>query len=321
MKRLLICLFCFLCCFANAQNNKVTIRIDYLDKNPALANSVGNTLSNLFTEFDLAYTNSTQPNIRNLNISENTKSKILSLWTRQKFRLPGKSVTLGVAKLYGTTEYAVFSVPLQAEGVSNCVDYTIQFNSNGLITNFERSPFSLSQLKFATGNRTIDAQTKNIINVMLYQLSNAYATKDVEYLRKIYDPNGYCITGTKSNSNVSTVSAANERRVQLDKDYYDLTIKKLSEYVDDLENKVFKYNAWVKPIFGTPEITAHQNPDAEYDGIYYINVFQNYQSQHYNDKGWLTLVVNLRNQSNPLILARVWLPNKITNEQLTSILF
>ncbi len=316
MNRILICLFCFLSCFANAQNNKVTIRIDYLDDNPALAKSVGNTLSNLFTEFYSAYENDTEPNIKNLYISEDTKTKILSLWKRHKFRLAGMYSPLGAAKFYKRDEYAVFSVPMEVMGERNIIEYTIHFNSYGMITNFERVAFPL--LNFNTGKRIVDKQTKGTIKVMLYQLRNAYNTKDSLYLRKIYDPNGYCIVGKKS-VNQSVNNPSNELRIYLEQAYYDLTIKKLSEYLNDLNNNVFKKNAWLNINFGVPEITAHQNSDSAYNGIYYITVFQDYQSQTYNDKGWLTLVLDLRDKSNPLILARIWLPNKITTKELSNL--
>lgn len=316
MNKLLIWLFCFLSCFANAQNNNVRITIKYLENNQALAKSVGNTLSNLFTEFYSAYENANEPNLRNLYISGDTKTKILALWKRHKFRLAGMSCALGAAKFYKRDEYAVFSVPMQVMGERNIVEYTIHFNSNGIIINFERVAFPL--MNFNTGKRKVDEQTKGTIKVMLYQLRNAYNTKDSLYLRKIYDPKGYCIVGTKT-VNQSVSNPGNEWRIYLEKSYFNLTIKKLSEYLDDLNNNVFKKNAWLNINFGVPEITAHQNSDTKYDDIYYINVFQDYKSQTYSDQGWLTLVLNLRDKSKPLILARIWLPEKITPEQLSNL--
>ena len=316
MKGILSCLFVLVFCyFGNAQSNRVVIQIKYLDNNPTLAKSVGNSLSDMFTEFASAYVNSSVPDLKNLYIADETKNKIIALWKRHKFRLPGKRCDLGAAKLYGKNEFAVFSVPLQVEGERNVVEYTIQFNSNGIITNFERSAFPL--LNFKTGNRVVDDTTKEIIKMMLYQLSNAYNVKNMEYLRKIYDPEGYCIVGKKAVTQTPN-SLGNELRIYLDRTYYDLTIKKLRQYLDDLQ-LVFYNNSWLNVKFGTPEITAHQNPDSVYDGIYYINVHQDYNSQTYNDKGWLTLVLNLRDKANPQILARIWLPEKITNEQLTNL--
>ena len=304
-----------LSCFANAQNNNIVISIKYLDNKPDLARSVSNTLSNMFTEFYLAYNDTREPDLRNLYISGDTQTKILALWKRHKFRLPGKSCVLGAAKLYNRNEYAVFSVPMQVMGERNMVEYIIHFNSYGMITNFERAAFPL--LNFNTGNRVVDDQTKGTIKAMLYQLRNAYNTKDSLYLRKIYDPNGYCLVGKKAVGQ-SLSNPSNEIRIYLEQQQYDITIKKLSEYLNDL-NKVFKNNSWIHINFGVPEITAHQSPDSKFDGIYYITVSQDYKSQTYSDFGWLTLVLNLRDKSNPLILARIWLPEKITTKQLSNL--
>ncbi|MBR4677256.1 MAG: hypothetical protein IKO99_04565 [Bacteroidales bacterium] len=315
-KKILVCLISLLvCCYVNAQNQKVTVALRFMDNNPDLARSVGNTLSSMFSEFYSAWGANTQPNLSGLYIREDTKNKILGLWNRHKFRLAGLSCSLGVAKVYGENEFAVFSIPMQVEGCANVAEYTIQFNTRGVITNFERSNFPI--LSFQTGKRVADEQTKGTIKVILYQLSKAYHDKDINYLRKIYDPDGYCITGKRATTTTSNYPGQ-ELRIQLEHTYYDLTIKKLHQYLDDLE-KVFAANSWIKTTFGTPEITAHQNPNPTYDGIYYINLLQNYKSQNYSDEGWLTIVLDLRDKSNPQIMARIWLPDKITNEQLTNL--
>ena len=318
MKNTVVCILSLLlCCYANAQSNNVVVELNYLDYNPALAKNVSNTLSDMFTELYSAWENHVQPDLNQLYITDATKKKIAGLWARHKFRLAGMSCILGTAKIYGENEYAVFSVPMQMENEYNSVEYTIQFDTCGVITNFERSEFPI--LNFQTGKRVVDEHTSGIIKVILYQLRKAYQDKNMAYLRKIYDPDGYCVVGKKTVTKTAN-SVGNEIRIYLEETYYELTIKKLHEYLDDLQSTVFDKNAWVNPIFGEPEITAHQNPNQSYEGIYYINVFQDYRSQTYNDKGWLTFVLDLRDKSNPQIMARIWLPKKITNEELTGIL-
>ena len=286
-----------------------------MDNNPDLARSVGNTLSSMFSEFYSAWNSNTQPNLSGLYIAEDTKNKIIGLWNRHKFRLAGLSCTLGVAKVYGENAFAAFSIPMQVDGSDNVSEYTIQFDTRGVITNFERAEFPI--LNFQTGKRVADEQTKGTIKVILYQLSKAYNDKDMNYLRKIYDPDGYCITGKRATATTNN-RPGQELRIELEHTYYDLTIKKLHQYLDDLE-RVFAANSWIDVKFGAPEITSHQNPNPAYDGIYYINLLQNYKSQNYSDEGWLTIVLDLRNKANPQIMARIWLPDKITNEQLTSL--
>lgn len=326
----------FLCCDSKTQKTScnsdtgsttgtetddVIVALTYMDNNPDLARSVGNTLSCMFSEFYSAWNSNSLPKLDKLYITEDTKNKILTLWGRHKFRLNVLSCSLGVAKIYGENEYAVFSIPMQVKGSDtvNVAEYTIQFNDRGVITNFERSDFPI--FNFQTGRRVVDEQTICIIKAILYQLRKAYQDKNMTYLRKIYDPDGYCIVGKKAAVQIPN-RVGQEIRIHLEHSYYDLTIKKLYQYLDDLE-KVFARNSWVNPKFGEPEITAHQNPNPAYDGIYYIHLSQYYQSQTYCDYGWLTFVLDLRNKSNPQIMARIWLPDtvKITNEQLTELFY
>ena len=316
MKRILIGLVSLLlCCYVNAQNLKVTVALRFMDNNPDLAKGVGNTLSSMFTEFYSAWNSNTPPDLDNLYIADDTKQKILGLWKRHKFRLAGLSCALGVAKISGENAFAVFSIPMQVDGSVNVVEYIVQFNTRGVITNFERSSFPI--MNYQTGKRVPDEQTHGLIKTVLYQLRKAYQDKNMAYLRKIYDPDGYCIVGKRATTTTAN-SPGQEIRIYLEHSYYELTMKKLHQYLDDLE-KVFACNERIDPNFGAPEISAHQNPNPAYDGVYYINVFQDYRSDHYSDQGWLTIVLDLRNKSNPQIMARIWLPDKITNEQLTSL--
>ena len=316
MKKIIICLVSLLlCCYVNAQNLNVSIALRFMDNEPDLAKSVGSTLSSMFTEFYSSWNSNTPPDLDDLYIADNTKQKILGLWKRHKFRLAGLSCALGVAKISGENAYAVFSIPMQVDGSDNVVEYILQFNTSGVITNFERSSFPI--VNYQTGTRVMDEQTKGFIKTVLYQLRNAYNEKNMAYLNKIYDKNGYCIVGKKATTQSSN-GAGQEIRIQLEHQYYDLTMKRLGQYLDDLK-RVFDNNKMVQVNFGDPEITAHQNPNPAYDGIYYINVSQDYKSDVYEDHGWLTLVLDLRNKSNPQIRARIWLPEKITNQQLTNL--
>ncbi len=316
MKRVLICLISLLlCCYANAQTPNITVSLRFLDNNPDLARSVSSTLSSMFTEFYSAWKSNTQPNLDGLYIAEDTKEKILGLWGRRKFRLAGLSCALGVAKVYGAKEYAAFSIPMQVDGSVNVAEYTVQFNGRGVITNFEKSDIPI--LRFQTGKRVTDEQTTELIKAVLYQLSKAYADKDTAFLNKIYDPEGYCITGKRATTQTSN-GAGQELRIQLEHTYYELTIKKLHQYLDDLK-RVFAANSMIKVTLLDPEITTHQNPSPDYDGIYFINTLQQYRSDTYQDDGWLTIVLDLRDKDNPVIMARVWLPDRISNEQLTGL--
>ena len=144
--------------------------------------------------------------------------------------------------------------------------------------------------------------TEGAIKSILHSLNEAYNTKNMTFLRNIYDPDGYYIVGKK-----------------LKQSDYELTTNQMHKYFDLLQ-KAFNKSEWIDIEFGEPEIIAHNNSNTSDDGIYYVNVFQDYRSQTYNDKGWLTFILDLRDKSNPHILTRIWLPEKISYEQLTKLL-
>lgn len=303
---------------AQTQNYQVKITVKYLENNPKLSKDISIKLSKLFSEFDNAYKNSRELNLFGMGLTSDTRDIINALWKRHKFKLAGKECKLGVAKLYNKNEYAVFAIPMLLEGNDDLVEYCIQFNTAGTITNFGQAPFQT--INFNVGSnpkRQVDEHTRGMLQGLLYELQMAYNTKDKEYVREIYNPNGYSIVGKKVC--ITRYVGGTEQRITLNNTSYNLTIKRLSDYVNDL-TRVFDKNERINIKFGIPEINAPQNPNPEYDKIYYINVSQKYSSSRYNDFGWLTLGFDLRQTDKPQIFLRIWLPEKISNEDLTPLL-
>lgn len=303
---------------AQTQNYQVKITVKYLENNPKLSKDISIKLSKLFSEFDNAYKSSRELNLFGMGLTTDTRDVINALWKRHKFKLAGKECKFGVAKLYNKNEYVVFAIPMLIDGYDDVVEYCIQFNTVGTITNFGQAPFQILNLNVGQNpNRQVDEHTRGMLQGLLYELQMAYNTKDKEYVREIYNPNGYSIVGNKVS--ITRYNRGPEQIIKLKDTTYNLTIKRLSDYVNDL-NRVFDKNKRIDVKFGIPEITAHQNPNPEYDKIYYVNVSQDYQSSLYKDFGWLTLVFDLRRVDKPQILLRIWLPKKISNEDLTSLL-
>lgn len=144
-----------------------------------------------------------------------------------------------------------------------------------------------------------DASRMRIIQ-FLEDYQTAYALKRLDYIEKIFSDDALIIVGTKLKP------ARVENQIQLSAgDRYQLVRKSKESYLHDLERS-----------FGRTEYINLQLKDNEIrrvgsgEEIYGIQIKQLYTSNLYADKGYLFLVVDLRDEANPILHVRVWQEDK-----------
>jgi hypothetical protein len=127
----------------------------------------------------------------------------------------------------------------------------------------------------------------------------AYCLKDLGYINKVFADDAYIVVGRvlkpstkKFNDSVSGVLG--ERTV------YEQKSKK--QYIADLQ-KSFASKEFVNLRF---ESCNAARGTGSKDGIYAVQVRQLYYSNNYADDGILTLAIDMRNETNPLVRVRVW---------------
>lgn len=76
------------------------------------------------------------------------------------------------------------------------------------------------------------------------------------------------------------------------------------EYIDKLENRIFKYNKYINILF--EEIKILQ--DKVYKDIYGANLKQFWNTINYKDVGYLFLMIDFYNENTPIIHVRTWQP-------------
>jgi hypothetical protein len=172
--------------------------------------------------------------------------------------------------------------------------------------------YKIQELRFAIGferyreiingsENVLDTERRKRIIAYLEHFRTAYNRKDAEYLRQQFSDEALIIVGSRVRS------ASNEiqrKRYQLkqNSDEYKLTKLSKSEYIDHLEQKIFKLNANLDVQFKDIKILSH--PD--YPEIYGVNLYQEWNSSTYSDTGYLYIIIDFENDSQPLIHVRAW---------------
>lgn len=134
----------------------------------------------------------------------------------------------------------------------------------------------------------------------------AYAMKNLPYLEKIFSDDAVIITG-KANAG---------KRRQGDGQYFltdsfTYTREDKQTYLDRLRRQ-FAEKDYIKLTFEDNEI---REQSGLYDNIFWIEIKQFYSSSNYNDVGYLTLMIDMR-EADPTIKVRTWAPGKVPLPEL-----
>ena len=203
-------------------------------------------------------------------------------------------------------EYIVRSIPMKFTFSRDHLfveDVVFIFNEEGKISDIN---FSLSQIAIkdilSKDERFATQEEKYFIIRFIENYKTAYCLKRIDYIQKIFDEDALIIIG-----NVL------KKQNLPDNPYYsslpdnEITYQRYtkSEYMERL-SKVFSYNEFVNIHF-EDNVVKKAKRDIS---IYGIQIAQHYTSQTYADKGYLFLLVDLRDTANPVIHVRTWQPQK-----------
>ncbi|PIE78715.1 MAG: hypothetical protein CSA15_06385 [Candidatus Delongbacteria bacterium] len=139
-----------------------------------------------------------------------------------------------------------------------------------------------------------------IVQFMEYY-KTAYSLKDIDYIESIFADNALIIVGKILKEGSDDMS---EMYGRVGNDQVKYIKMSKSNYISHLK-KVFDSNEFVN-------ISFEENSVKKVNGkkVYGIQIKQNYYSQNYSDKGYLFLMMDLNNVSEPKIYVRSWQPQK-----------
>ena len=140
-----------------------------------------------------------------------------------------------------------------------------------------------------------------ILANFLEEYKTAYALKDLDFIRNVFDDNAVIITGRVSKR---------PNRVMEHSDYLDSNIIKFNrqtknEYLRNLEH-CFAGNEFINIRFANNDVVKAGKGGETYG----IQIKQDYYSSTYGDTGYLFLMVDVNNPDSPIIKVRTWQPEK-----------
>ena len=142
--------------------------------------------------------------------------------------------------------------------------------------------------------------------IFLEDYRSAYCLKDLPYIEKVFADDAYIVVGRvlkpSTKKFADAVTANQGERTVYEK-------KSKAQYIADLRRS-FTSKEFVNIRF--EECNVAKGFYAK-EGIYAVQVRQLYYSNNYADDGILTLAIDMRQDTNPLVRVRVWQQERDVN--------
>ena len=236
---------------------------------------------------------------------------IKQLFTTNGYKMFDGLIAYGKASILSKQELKVF----QFNNQTMCRSIRMAFNFENNYKKFVEDVVfyfnkegKIESLSFGLNETAINSILENnewshidrlVLISFLENFKTAYALKRIKYIESIFADDALIITGYLV-----------EIKSDPDNIYKDNKIVKYNrqnkqQYIDNL-----KYS------FGSKEYINIQFEESEVrkggvDGkVYGVRIKQNYYSSNYGDTGYLFLIVDLKNEQEPIIHVRTWQPNK-----------
>lgn len=170
----------------------------------------------------------------------------------------------------------------------------------------------LYQKLMGDGDRLKDFSNRQKILHFIEIFRTAYNRKDLEFLQKAYRDDALIIVGRVLERSPNQGDMLNSSFLTKDQ----ITFVKLSkaQYLSKLET-VFQMNDFIKVDFDSLEVVRHDSiPE-----IYGVMLKQRWQSSKYSDVGFLFLMIDFKNEDQPLVHVRTWQPEKFPDGSVISL--
>jgi hypothetical protein len=221
--------------------------------------------------------------------------KILSLWKDSHFYCVAERISENV--LQKDNYYQIRNLPF-IFGNSDKFDIVIEYMPDGRIDDFYIG-LEAHQYKTVLDNTSVIDQTRReIILNFLENLRTSYIKKDIDYIGKLYSDKALIITGK-----VLKVENIPTDHIQptLTKNQIEYQVSTKAEYIARLQS-VFRSISYLRLDFKDIKVEKHR----KYPNFYGISLQQTWDTQKYKDDGLLFLLVQFKDNEDPIIWVRTW---------------
>jgi hypothetical protein len=283
-----------LACFS--QTNQVSFQVIDGIQDKLLKTRIEQNSSALLTKLNEAYfKNINEPLLDDRFITPEGIEKIKDLWKDGQFRCLKNQISEIVVRKGDV--YQIRNIPVFYDD-SERFDLVIEYCLDGKISDLFIALEAHQYKSVLDATSVIDRTRREIILGFLENLRTAYIKKDIDYIEKLYSDKALIITGkVLKPENVSSDSYQSS----LTKNQIEYQVLTKSEYIGKLKN-VFSSLKYLKLDFKEIVVNKHR----KFPNFYGIQLNQLWNASNYQDNGLLFLLVQFKDNEDPIIWVRTW---------------
>lgn len=283
----------------------------------ATKTAMENNVVNLLTMMSEAQQRGSKAlNFKGISITDAAKSSILQLWKYQPLKVESDDgvapyvgenlLSLGNLHSYQVRNIPVRLYPVDTPDKSKYSEISINFSSNGTITDFNISIERSQYNKLIEEAHTVqDLENRKMLVYWMDQLKMAYESKDLNFLKSLFDQDAVIITGVRASQKAGKM--AEFKQVET----FDYFVKTREQYMSSM-SKVFRNNKEINVNFKDQEygynatILVPDGQGSKMPRYYMVWCTQEWNATRYSDVGRLFLLWDFKNPEQPVILVRAW---------------
>jgi hypothetical protein len=279
-----------------SQANKISFQIIDGIQDDSLRQKLEQNSTKLFTKLNEAFSKSYElPLLDEKTITPEGLEKIMDLWRDGRFYCPADKIAEIIS--HKGDGFQIRNIPI-IYGKEDKFDVVIEYSSDGRITDFYIALDAHQYKTVMDATSVIDRTRREIIANFLENLRTAYVKKDISYIEKLYSDKALIITGkVLKTGDVST----DQFQKSLTKDQIKYQILTKTEYMSKLR-KVFNSISYLRLDFKDVSVERSK----KHVNFYGIKLRQIWESSGYKDDGLLFLMVQFKDNEDPVIWVRTW---------------
>ncbi|MFK7849291.1 MAG: hypothetical protein AB8G77_28645 [Rhodothermales bacterium] len=272
---------------------------------------ISNNASRFITALNEAAFNQQFPKLSGNEITERGLSSITALWEDGRFFCNIPELEVKLLKL--NNGFEIRQIPLHykekdADGVREMNEGVLIFSESGLIDDIR---FGIEHQQYSellnASDDVADMRRRKIILDFVEDFRTAYNRKDLALIEQVFSDDALIIIGRVVQSLETDHASGPTGSTRVE--YFR---RKKPEYISQLKS-IFENNQSINVRFDGLSIVQHPM----HDSIYGVTLLQHWISTNYGDSGYLFLMIDFRDEDEPMIHVRTWQPEKeVTNDEV-----
>ena len=316
MRKIVFLLFIIFMCTVtekiNAQSEQVWFAVKDGMEDAGLMKKIEDNTTKFLTACNEAILKGKKPDFPTDIISKDSRKVIMSFWETTPLYCSKEFISEKCLKK-ASGGYQVRNIPTNIPGApddNKDQEIVINYTNTGLIDNITISMEETRYREILEDYSTVeDFARREIIIDFVENFRTSYNIKDIKYLESVFSDQALIITGKVVKIAPNKDQAIN-KLLGSEKIVY--TTQTKTEYIKNLK-QTFSRNKYIDIQFEDIEVVRH--PKNDY--LYGVTLKQKWGSSTYNDTGYVFLMIDFKDEQQPMIHVRTWQPDNYGGRPLS----